>query len=74
MGDLKRFFNEKWEELGMEEGGDLLGAGLMDAIYSPGTPMHGPSNSTLKLEVSYIGKKIQELLGEDTAANSGFAP
>jgi hypothetical protein len=64
LGDLKRFINEKWKNMGMEEGGDLLGAGLMDAIYSSGEAMHGASNSSLKLEVSYIGKMIQELLAE----------
>jgi hypothetical protein len=64
LGDLKRFIKEKWEKMGMEEGGDLLGAGLMDAIFFPGVPMHGASNSSLELKVSYIGKKIQELLGE----------
>lgn len=64
LGDLKRFIKEKWQNMGMDEGGDLLGAGLMDAIYSPGVPMHGASNSSLKLKVSSIGKMIQKLLAE----------
>lgn len=64
LGDLKRFIKEKWQNMGVEEGGDLLGAGLMDAIYSPGVQMHGASNSSLKLGVSSIGKMIQKLLAE----------
>jgi hypothetical protein len=64
LGDLKRFIKEKWQKMGMEEGGDLLGAGLMDAFYSSGQSMHGSGNSSLELNISYIGKIIQELLAE----------
>ena len=64
LGDLKRFIKEKWKNMGMEEGGDLLGAGLMDAFYSPGEQMHGNGNSSLTLKVSHIGGIIQKLLDE----------
>lgn len=64
LGDLKRFIKDKWKDMAMEEGGDLLGAGLMDAIYSSGESMHGNSSSYLKLKVSYIGILIQDLLAE----------
>jgi hypothetical protein len=63
--DLKRFIKEKWNKLSMEEAGDLVGAGLMVAIYSePKIVWDSIEDGTLSVQTSYIGKKIQELLFE----------
>lgn len=64
--DLKRFIKEKWDNMDMEVGGDLVGSGLMDVIYTPGDGTWGNlgKGGTLRLYASSIGKKIQELLDE----------
>jgi len=63
--DLKRFIEERWMKMDLEDGADLLGAGLMDAVYSLDIDT---GMNVLKLETSYIGKKIQDLLAECTGA------
>jgi hypothetical protein len=61
--DLKRFIREKWNNMEMEEAGDLVGSGLMTAIYTPGEQSWSNVGSgTLKVKVSSIGRKIQQLL------------
>jgi hypothetical protein len=61
--DLKRFIKEKWDSLEMEEAGDLIGSGLMYAIYyAPKMSYDSLEGGELKVRASYIGKKIQELL------------
>jgi hypothetical protein len=61
--DLKRFIKEKWNNMEMEEAGDLVGSGLMTAIYTPGEQSWSNVGSgTLKVKVSNIGKQIQQLL------------
>ncbi len=63
--DLKRFIKEKWNNMEMEEAGDLVGSGLMTAIYTPGEQTWGNVGSgTLKVKASGIGKLIQDLLDD----------
>lgn len=66
LGDLKRFINEKWINMTIEEGGGLIGPGLMDAIYSAEASTYGRNSCSLQLKVSYIGKLMQELLPDCT--------
>lgn len=64
--DLKNFIAKKWDNMEMEEAGDLVGSGLMIAIYTPGEQTwDNIGNGTLKVKVSPIGKLIQDLLDED---------
>lgn len=61
--DLKRFIQDKWNNLDMEEAGDLVGSGLMVAIYTPGEQAWDSVGSgSLNVKVSTIGKLIQDLL------------
>ena len=63
--DLKRFIKEKWDNMEMEEAGDLVGSGLMTAIYSSGDQTWDEvGKGSLKVKVSPIGKKIQQLLDD----------
>jgi hypothetical protein len=59
--DLKRFIKEKWDNMEMEEAGDLVSSGLMVAIY---TPSDGLRPSELKVIVSSIGKLIQRFFDD----------
>lgn len=57
--DLKRFINEKWNIMKIEEAGDLVGSGLMTTVYEP--PRIGfdaYSSGSLNIKVSAIGKLI----------------
>lgn len=61
--DLKRFIKENWDDMEMEEAGDLVGSGLMNAIYTPGEQTwDNVGNGTLRLKTSPIGKLIQKHL------------
>jgi len=63
--DLKRFIVEQWDNMEMEEAGDLVGAGLMNAIYTPGEQTwDNVGNGTLRVRASSIGKLIQKHLSE----------
>jgi hypothetical protein len=63
--DLKRFIKEKWNNMEMEEAGDLVGSGLMTAIYTHGEQTwDNVGNGTLKVKASSIGKLIQDLLDD----------
>jgi len=63
--DLKGFIKDKWNNMEMEEAGDLVGAGLMAAIYTRGEQTwDNVGNGTLKVKVSPIGKLIQDLLDD----------
>ncbi|MEK7818448.1 MAG: hypothetical protein AAB255_01495 [Bacteroidota bacterium] len=63
--DLKRFIKDKWDNMDMEEAGDLVGSGLMVAIYTPGgQTWDSLGGGTLKVKASPIGKLIQQLLDD----------
>jgi hypothetical protein len=65
LDDLKRFIKEKWNDLEMEEAGDLVGSGLMTAIYSQGQQTwEGVGKPSLRVKASSIGKLIQQLLDD----------
>jgi hypothetical protein len=64
--DLKRFIKEKWNNMEMEEAGDLVGSGLMTAIYTPGEQTwDNVGSGPLKVKASGIGKLIQDLLDDN---------
>lgn len=63
--DLKRFIKDKWDNMDMEEAGDLVGSGLMVAIYTPGEQTwDNVGSGSLRVKASPIGKLIQQLLDE----------
>jgi hypothetical protein len=63
--DLKRFIKDKWDNMDMEEAGDLVGSGLMVAIYTPGEQTWDKVGSgSLRVKASPIGKLIQQLLDD----------
>lgn len=61
--DLKKFIKDKWDNIDMEEAGDLVGSGLMVAIYTPREQTwDNVGNGSLRVKASPIGKLIQKLL------------
>lgn len=61
--DLKKFIKDKWDNMDMEEAGDLVGSGLIVAIYTPGEQTwDNVGNGSLRVKASPIGKLIQQLL------------
>jgi hypothetical protein len=64
--DLKKFIKDKWDNMDMEEAGDLVGSGLMVAIYTPGEQTwDNVGNGSLRVKASPIGKLIQQLLEDN---------
>jgi hypothetical protein len=64
--DLKRFIKEKWNNMDMEEAGDLVGSGLMVAIFNPGEQAWDEvGKGSLRVKASPIGKLIQQLLADE---------
>jgi hypothetical protein len=61
--DLKQFVETTWLRMDFADAGDMVGAGLMNAIFEPGEVMHnGKVDAKITCKPSEIGKRIQDLL------------